>query len=752
MPRYEITAPDGGRYEIIAPDGASEADVLAFAQSQWGAQPKRKPASTFGGSVIQGIRDPIDGGAQLLRRAVPESVGQAIDSFGSWLASKGAPIAPTQGAEGVDTLVRDVNQQYEAGRGPAAGLDVGRIAGNLLNPANYVGGAVKGAATVGALAKAGAVSGAVGGALQPVVNQQNDYWGTKAQQAGSGAAFGAALGPVAAKVGELGAKGIKAAVSKGKGVAVSADRIDVATANALRSGGIDYASLPQQVLDSVKADVAQALRAGAKLDPSAIARKAEFEMVGLSGESGPTLGQLTREPMQFAMEKNLSGIRMDDGGNPLAQRFQAQADGLGRMFDDYGAPAAREPVLAGQDLQQALVRLSPVSKASPEQEFLDSAYAALQGRAASAREPVLAGQDLQQALLKADAPVKASVGQAYDAARAMNDGRSADLNRGIFSQTANKALDDGMWGHFLPPGVRSLLNGVSDGTTPFTVESAEQIDSILAKAQRTAGSGSAEASAIGVIRQALRDTPFAGQADDVGAAAGQALLSGPPSAGQVARDAFGQARQQARNRFKTIDETPALGSALDEEAPDGFVRKYVIGGKLSDLQNLKSVLAQDEAALSQVRAQFAAHLKSAAFGTNAAGDKAFAPERYANALKAIGNEKLKVFFSPEEVVKLNVAAKVAANINSRPAGAAQAVNSSGTAAALFSFLDRIPLAGQRAKQLLRASETDKNIANALNTKSAIGATTLTPEQIETVRKLFAAPASAGGGVAGGSGF
>ncbi len=35
MPRYELTSPDGKRFEVNAPDGASQADVLAYAQSQW---------------------------------------------------------------------------------------------------------------------------------------------------------------------------------------------------------------------------------------------------------------------------------------------------------------------------------------------------------------------------------------------------------------------------------------------------------------------------------------------------------------------------------------------------------------------------------------------------------------------------------------------------------------------------------------------------------------------------------------------
>jgi hypothetical protein len=54
MARYEITAPDGSRYEITAPEGASEQEVMAYAQQQFGqSKPKdagtpAKPSATLG--------------------------------------------------------------------------------------------------------------------------------------------------------------------------------------------------------------------------------------------------------------------------------------------------------------------------------------------------------------------------------------------------------------------------------------------------------------------------------------------------------------------------------------------------------------------------------------------------------------------------------------------------------------------------------------------------------------------------------
>src|SRR5205085_9158880 len=141
----------------------------------------------------------------------------------------------------------------------------------------------------------------------------------------------------------------------------------------------------------------------------------------------------------------------------------------------------------------------------------------------------------------------------------------------------------------------------------------------------------------------------------------------PIDEGAAARVAFAQARAAARQRFATIENTPALKAALDGEAPDKFVQQYVLGANVGDLQALKKVLDGSPEALAQARAQVAEHLKNAAFGANVSSDKAFAAARSVQALRSSRPEKLKVFFSPAELVRLNLAGKVASDINSIPA-------------------------------------------------------------------------------------
>ena len=784
---YSITTRDGITLQGIPDDVPADAPELKQRvqqirqQLQSGGAPGGPAGKASDGDkasgFLMGLRDPIDAGAQVLRRLVPDSVGNAVDELGNKLADMGLPVARSNGVQGVDQIVKDVNQRYEAGREAAGreGFDWMRLGGNIVNPVNALAAPEMAAArTVGQLARAGAQAGAVGGLLQPVVEQgEGGFWGKKAEQAALGAVTGAAATPALAKAGTAAAKGAKAVTQRL--TAPPGVNVDVAITNVLRAAGdaegIDPAQLPKVVLDSVRRQVGEALQAKQKLEPAAILRRAQAEAVGLSGDAAPTLGQVTRDPIQFAQEKNLSGVVLNTGrgqGNPLSDRFQAQAKALQGVFDLAGAREATDRVTGGQTLIDAL-----------------RAY---------------------------DVPIKAGVDGAYENARAMAQGRLAELERGHFSRTANEALDRGMWGRFVPPEIRGLLNDITEGKVPFNVESEVQIDGILSAAQRKAqrAGDDATSSALGVIRDALRGTPLAA-ADAApaggGAVAGAARAAGdfvdngiddvafreinpaalpnqrpalpgpqsralapdiefplpPPGQpgttlgpvlaqgaeqldeGALAREAFAQARRAARSRFATIEQVPALKAALDEAAPDKFVQQFILGADARDVQALRNVLASSPEALGQARAQIADHLKRAAFGPNLSGDGGFAADRYARTLQALGKQKLEAFFTPEEIVRLNLVGKVASDLNSPPAGAKFAVNYSGTGAAVMNLLSKLseaPLLRRIPGGRLLANEAG-NINTELQINRALSAQAprapgpeLSPEQQRALSRLF----------------
>lgn len=799
MAKYKITAPDGAVYQITAPDDATPEQLQQFVTSNLQQQKPAGPAGNasaggiFGG-IKMGLRDPIDAGAQMLDRGL-KSIGVDTDGISRSVNAAAKRVLPDSvadtlfSAKPVDQIVNDQNAQYAADKAAAGrdGMDFARLAGNVANPVNMIPGnaLMKGAQGVKALAIAGAKAGALGGALQPVLGNTDNFWTDKAEQAGAGALAGAVMTPAVAKVGDAAGKGLQRVAERfqeqggpvviGRGGISPAD-LDVAVNRLLQTQGMKAEEMPPVIIDSIKRQIGESLSNRGRIDPAAALRQAQAEAVGLTGDAAPTLGQLTREPMRYAQERNMSGIVINTPkgpSNPLAARFTNQNQRLQELFDNAGAKGA-----------------------------------------VNARE---AGAPLMDALRQADEPVKAGVDDLYKTARGMNAGRAAELDRGHFNQTVNAALDEGMWGRFVPPEVRGMLNDIAGGKAPFNVDAAVQIDGILSAAQRKAdrAGDSATRSALGVIRDHLNNTPFAAEQfsqqapgaasraaagtvdngiDDVAfreirqqaLPSGQRALPGPSgsalateadmampsggaqgaaagqsmSDGEAARQAFEQARRAARSRFATIEDTPALKAALDGEHPDDFVRKYVLGGKAEDLRNMRQVLQNSPEALAQARAQIADHLKRAAFGENLAGDKVFAPERYAQALRNLGPDRLRIFFDPQDVMRFNLAGKVAADINSVPAGAKNAVNYSASSSALFNLFQKIiesPLV-RNVPGIRSLANQAGEIANerAVQGLAVPGSAVsqqpreLSPEAVRALQRLFA-PAAVGAGAAAGSG-
>lgn len=800
-----------------APASAPGADAIA-----WDKPAGLKPNVANGGrwsGLLQGLRDPIDAGAQLLVHALPDSLVRAGNRLNNALADAGLPLSRLEGpddrtvtglitgqqgtaAAPLDRMVRQQNQQYEADRKAAdrGGFDWMRLTGNVVNPVNLLpgGAAVRGASTLPQLALAGAKAGAIGAALQPVLEGDgSDFWWRKGLQTGVGAASGAVMTPALAKGMGLAATGIRAAADKlrpqaatmaGQTInAATPEQLNVAVNRLLQSQGINAREMPEAVLTSVRSQIEDAVRQRGRLDPAAALRRAQAEAIGMTDDAALTAGQVLRDPMRFAQEKNLSGVRIDTPTgptNPLADKFAAQNQRLQDVFDQAGARGAVNPNSAGQ--------------------------------------PVM---DILRA---ADAPVESNVSALYEKARGMNAGRAAELDPAAFSQAVNTKLDEGMWGRFVPPEAREFINDITAGKVPFTVETAVTIDSRLSALQRkaTRAGDDAGAAALGVVRTELHNAPFAslrpevrapGVAETARAAGvvdngitdvpfrevmptglqGQRALPAPPgramataadfeipagaqpgsalitsaapaaermSDGEAARRAFDEARRAARARFATIEDTPALKAALNGEAPDDFVRKYILGGKAEDLQNLRRVLENSPEALDQIRAQVAGHLKRAAFGDNLSGDAPFAAARYATALRNLGPERLRAFFSPDEIMRLNLAAKVGSDLESIPAGARYAVNKSGSGAAVFNLLQGLsqmrgigglPGIGWVRDQVGKA-QSEAALRAAMRPGSATmppanPSAELSPEQVRALRLLFAPPAL-GAGAAAGSNF
>lgn len=725
---YTITTEDGLTLPNVPDNIAPDAPQIKARIQQMRAERQGQPAGPVGqaeaggvaGGLKMGLRDPVDAGAQMLRRVIPEPVARAVDAAGNWLANQGLPVARSDGVAGVDKIVRDVGQQYEADRAAAGrdGFDAARLVGGVVNPVNLALPSATGARTAMQLARTGAVAGGAGAALQPVTGD-GDFWSEKGKQAAGGAVAGGVMTPVLSKAATAAATAAKnfrasrapAAVVMGGTPGLSRADLDQAVGQVLQSQGMRVEDAPRVILDSVRRQIAEATAGRLRLSPEQALRLAEAEAIGLTGDAGLTAGQLTRQPLQWAREKNLSGVMIDTPAgprNPLADRFAAQNRALQGVFDNLGANRAADNVVTGE----------------------------------------LGVSALNEGNQRADDAVRA----AYDAFERAT-GKRLEIPLQGLAQDYAEALR--RYGDNIPGAVRAAMDrlGLMDGRqrAVLTIEGAEDLIKNVINRNDPGPMNRPVHGALGELRAAVQNAVASG-ADNATSGAGA-------EAAMLAREA----RNIASGVYQTRREIPALAAAAADIAPDRFVQQFILSPArpFREVAGMADVLRQKPQAWQAVRASVAQHLKQAAFGTNAAGDKTIAPERFAQALQAIGPQKLQVLFSPDEVVRLNIAARRAAEMESVPAGAKMATNFSGSGNAIFNLLQM--LSGSPGLRQIPGVRSLANQAGEIVNERAIGQalqpataatkppTQLSPEAVRALQALFA-PAALAGGAAAGSGY
>ena len=181
-------------------DAAGDTDAArklaqAIVQARSAPQVPMPAIERFG----MGLADPIQGGAQLLTKVLPDPVVNAGNRLNNWLAENTGLVARLP-AGGVDQQTREREDSYKA-RKPD-GFDWARLSGNILNPVNIVPGtlATK-ATTLGGRMAAGAGVGAGASLLAPVSG--DDFWTEKGQQAAIGGAVGGLAPAITAGIGRV---------------------------------------------------------------------------------------------------------------------------------------------------------------------------------------------------------------------------------------------------------------------------------------------------------------------------------------------------------------------------------------------------------------------------------------------------------------------------------------------------------------------------------------------------------------------
>lgn len=481
--------------------------------------------------------------------------------------------------------------------------------------------------------------------------------GNEMQQAGAALIGGVAGGMVPGAA--------NAAVNAGKRLfnQLTPQQMDVQISNVLQRAGMDYSQVPERARQSLRTQMQDALRAGQELDPAAVRRLAEFQTIGAT----PTRGMVTQDPVRITQEMNLAkmGANSADGGLQGLARVQNQNNA--RLIDVMNESGANrgDPFRAGQQT-----------------------IGAIQGR---------------------DADMASRVTSLYQQARDTS-GRAADLDRVAFSTRVSELLDDAMVGGALPKDVESMVNWIANNAKPqgmhgsipmpFNVDIAEQLKTRIATLQRNTSDGSAR-HALGLVRQALDETPLMSahtvNPGNLPSVPGTVPPS-PMQLGQESINAFNQARDAARQRFGWQASARPIEAALNGAQPDKFVENFVIRGSVADA----SAVARN-APTEEVKTAILSHLKDKAL--NGAADEVgkFSQSAYNKALNQIGDRKLALFFTPEEVNQLRTVGRVASYMQNQPVGSA--VNNSNSGALLLGkgldVLNSIPVIGPLAGPALQ---------------------------------------------------
>ena len=410
----------------------------------------------------------------------------------------------------------------------------------------------------------------------------------------------------------------------------------------LGQSGIDFTRLPDQVRKSLTSDVANALRTGGDLGGDAMRRLLDFRMI--EGTT-PTKGMITLDPRQITLEQNLAKTGMNSADPNLQTLGNVQAANNKALIDALNARGAGN---------------------------VQAPYLMEAGEASATK------------IAAEDAAKKAATSKLYDEASALPGG-TTPLNRADLLNNIDTLLAKSNANAFLPPEIRSMLNELSAGQTtingktfpvPFDTNALDTLMTMIATAQR--GANGNTKNALSLVRQAIDETDIAPVKTEFGGnqlvteAGGKFLQTQDAQAGELL-SALNKARASHRERMNWQESTKPIEQTVDGMQPDQFVRKFVLNGDVADATSVAK--SGDPAA---TKSAILTHLKDRALGGRSDEVGTFGAATYNKTLKEIGDKKLALFFTPEEIGELKRLGRVAEYTTVQPKGSA--VNNSNSGA------------------------------------------------------------------------
>lgn len=644
---YEVIE-DGGRYEVL---GDAPASVKAGASIN--SIPRQLGLTARYG--IEGLGDMAQVFSEPFR-AVTDRVfgvtGKTVPAGA--LASRAADFIGLPKPEGADERVVGQATKMLAGAGGLGGVARGAAAapgavgraGEFL--AANMPGQLASAAGAGAAGQASAEAG-----------------GSPMLQAGA-----ALLGGVGAGV------GTNASINAGNSL-VSAGRaafnrltpqqVDQQISAILQRVDVDYSQIPAAARASLRGDVARMLQAGQEIDPAALARLADFRAVGAT----PTRGMVSLDPVQITREQNLAKMGANTG--------DSQLQGLARVQNENNSTLIRN----------------------------------LNDQGAGRGNSLRAGETVNASVSGRQAGLRGAERAAWDEAR-NSPGYRQPIASNVISDINGALGEEGLM-PFMNPTISRYMEAFQTGQQ-FTPQAYRNLQSMLSNEISKGGN---EGAAARLARNVLERTELRPITNPRGIDFGNAVVTGDTAARLRAMDAapreaieaVNRARGATRAAYAYEESSPLVRSVLSDGAtadPARIAKRFVIGGT----PNEAATVAQEvgEQGRGVIRDALVAHLKEKAL--NGANDEVgkFSQSAYNKALREIGDRKLALFFSPEEIAQLRSVGRVASYTQVQPVGSA--VNNSNSGAlllgkgydALLGLADRVPFGGAAIAGPLRNIE------------------------------------------------
>ena len=615
--------------------------------------------------------------------AVQQLLGKGIGMISPEI---GEPIAESARQNALKT--QQITKPYEEATPVATGI--GQVVGAVANPINKV---IPGGGAGGLVSDIGrgiAQGAEFMGLTTPVMDETKPFAGEKLKQMAAGGIAGGIGGGLVNMAGSVGGwvgnkLGQAVDAVRGQfGGKISDQSIGKAADDVLKAAGVDTSKVAPDVLQGLKDQANLSLKTG---DVSNLKRYADA--MSLPVPVPMLRGQVTRDPMQYAVEQNLRGVT--GVGEPITEVLSAQNKALISNLDKIGAEGARDVVSSGHSLATALK--------------------------------------------KSDEVQQQSVREAYKAFKT-STGKDLEVPLGGLAQDYTKINKD--FGDLIPSPIKSKFEalGLTTGkpSKTFSIEDAEQL--IKDINLRYDPLNKPQATAFGQLNKAIENA---------------IKQSGEGLSGEAANLAKA-AREAASKRFDTINDIPALKDVMRGAEPDKFIQKHILQGNVNEISNLANYLRKNNPQeLAQLQSDIIGVIKNKTLNNVSPENATFSQAQLKNFLSNENAPKLARILTKEQMGALRQLNRTAENALYQPA--VSAVNKSNTAAAqaninnairggtlneLLGITQGIPGLSQASEYLARQNQAKRAgqfINQAINPSA--------PTQLSTSSRLISRPGVVG---------